>query len=131
MIYVYRILLLYPQSRYDEIEAWYASQFPGAGDLLTPIGTKDAEQWYASCFVATVEDVDKWIEVFAANLGPDVPLDFTELPRLNQRALLAGLQTAALANMGIYVDGCFNDQGEMCDYSAALNTLGIELNEVN
>lgn len=124
--HVYRILILYPQSRFEEIEQWYASQFPGAGELLTPAGTKDAEQWYAASFVATVADVDKWIHVFHANLGPNVPLDFTELPRLNQRALLAGLQTAALATMGIYVDGCFNDESEALDFEEVKQSLEIQ-----
>lgn len=127
--YTYRILILYPQSRFDEIEEWYEAQFPDAGPLLTSIGTKDSEDWYASCFVATVEDIDKWIAVFHANIGPDVPLSFTSLPRANQRALLAGLQAAALANMGIYIDGCFNDLGEQCDYSAALAAVGVSLHE--
>jgi len=123
--YPYRILLLYPESRVSEIEAWYASQFPNAGGLLTPIGEKNGEDWFASSFVATKNDVEKWLAVFGSNLQADVPPVFVDLPREIQRQWIAGMQTAAAQYLGIWIDAAWNDQGERCDLNAALEAMEV------
>lgn len=123
--YPYRILLLYPQSRVAEIEAWYASQFPDAGGLLTPIGTKDGEEWFVSSFVATKNDVEKWLAVFGSNLQAEVPQGFVDLPREIQRQWIAGMQTAAAQYLGIWIDAAWNDTGENCDVEAALAAMAV------
>ena len=123
--YIYRILLLYPESREAEIEAWYASQFPDNGGLLTPIGTKNGEDWFASSFVATKSDVEKWLAVFGANLQAEVPQGFVDLPREIQRQWIVGMQTAAAQYLGIWIDAAWNDAGENCDVYAALAAMGV------
>ena len=129
--YIYRILLLYPQSRRDEIEQWYAATFPDAGPLLTPCGTKGDEDWYAASFVATKADVTQWLAVFGANLGVEVPAGFVDMPRQVQRQWIDGVKSAAIENLGIYVDSAWNDQGEMVDYYAALQSMGIVKREID
>jgi len=123
--YPYRILLLYPESRVLEIEAWYASQFPERGDLLTPIGTKNGEDWFASSFVATKADVEKWLAVFGYNLQTDIPAGFVDMPRAIQEQWIAGMKQAAIATLGIYIDATWNDQAMSCDVQSALTAMGV------
>lgn len=123
--YIYSILLLYPQSRYDEIETWYQSQFPNAGSLLTPVGEKNGEQWFSSHFVATKNDVEKWLEVFGHNLGVEIPTGFVDLPRSQQMQWIEGMQQAAIENLGIYVAGAWNDEGQLCDLDEALLVMSV------
>ncbi|HRF02362.1 MAG TPA: hypothetical protein PLI18_17750, partial [Pirellulaceae bacterium] len=67
--WTYRILLLYPESLRAGVEAWYASEWPDAGTLLTPCGTKDGEAWYVSSFVARRSDLERWIGRFEDSVG--------------------------------------------------------------
>jgi hypothetical protein len=123
--WTYAILLLYPEARRETVEAWYASEFPGAGELLTPIGKKAGEDWYAAHFVAKKEHATKWLEVFAATVGGTVPDGFVDLPRETQRTLMQQFSTAASQAIGISFTACFNDEGERIDHNAAVESLGI------
>ena len=123
--HVYRIMLLYPESRRQEIEDWYAIEFHGQGTLLTPIGTKNGQQWYATSFVATKSDVEKWLARFGSELQTQIPIGFVELPREIQRQWIDGMKSAAMQALGIYMDACWNDLGEWLDIGQAINALGI------
>lgn len=123
--YIYRILLLYPQSRRQEIEDWYASEFHGQGTLLTPIGTKNGEQWYATSFVATKSHAEKWLARFGSELQTQIPIGFVELPREIQRQWIDGMKSAAMQALGIYIDAAWNDLGEWIEIEPVLDSLGI------
>jgi hypothetical protein len=123
--FIYRILLLYPESRKQEIDTWYSEQFPDAGDLLTPCGTKDGEDWYVTSFVATKADMAKWMGRFGNEIQTPIPDGFLDFPRSNQMGALDGFRQAAQQHLGIWIDACWNDEGQMCDYEAALTAMGV------
>lgn len=124
--YVYRVLLLYPESLRAGVEAWYASEWPDAGELLTPCGTKDGEKWYVSSFVARRSDLERWIGRFENSVGQSVPAGLLDMPRDAQRAVMAQLAIAALATVGVAFSVVFNDQGESIDHLAVMAAHGID-----
>lgn len=124
--YIYRVLLLYPESRKPEIDQWYTEQFPNSGSLLTPCGTKESEDWYVTSFVATKADMTKWMGRFGSEIQTPIPDGFLDYPRATQIAALAGFRQAAQQHLGIWIDACWNDEGQQCDYEAALSSMGVE-----
>jgi hypothetical protein len=125
-LWVYRILLLYPESRRAGVEAWYQSEWPDAGELLTPCGTLDSEAWYASSFVARRSDVERWMTIFAASVGQPAPDGLLDLPRPTQRVIMQSMAIAAQQAIGIVFRAAFNDEGESVDHHALMADLGIE-----
>ena len=123
--WVYRILLLYPESLRIGVEAWYASEWPDAGDLLTPCGTKNGESWYVSSFVAKRADVERWLAVFAESVGQAAPEELLDAPRDYQRITMLQMANAAQQTLGFIFRGCFNDEGEMIDHRPLMEAEGI------
>jgi len=123
--YIYRILLLYPESRRAEIDDWYESQFPDAGELLSYVGVRDQVQWYVASFVATRHDITRWLARLTSELGATAPEGFVDLPRETQRQWIDGMRTGAMQALGIYIDAAWNDVGDRVDFDLALQSIGI------
>jgi hypothetical protein len=124
--YIYRVLLLYPESRRDGVEAWYQSEWPNAGELLTPCGVKNGESWYVSSFVAKRSDVDRWLTIFAQSVGQEAPEGLLDLPREAQRYAMQQMALAAQQAIGIVFRAAFNDIGESVDHHALMAEIGVE-----
>lgn len=123
--WIYRVLLLYPEHRRNGVEAWYQSEWPDAGRLLTPCGTLNGEEWFVSSFVAKRSDVERWMTIFAASVGQPAPEGLLDLPRPVQRVAMQQMATAAQQAIGIVFRAVFNDLGESIDHHALMAELGI------
>lgn len=124
--WIYRVLLLYPESRRAGVEAWYASEWPDAGELLTPCGSKAGESWYVSSFVAKRADVERWLAVFAQSVGQEAPEGLLDLPREAQRYAMQQMAEAAQEAIGIVFRAAFNDMGESIDHHSLMAEIGVE-----
>jgi hypothetical protein len=124
----YKILLIYPASKKQEIETWYQTQFPTSGPLLSKLNT-DSGEWYASSFSASKQEATKWLQVFGRNLGTTIPENFVELPNEVQLQWIAQMQTIAQQTLGIWIDAIFHEKGKYCDLSRGLTTMNIQLVE--
>ena len=123
--YVYRVLLLYPESLRAGVEAWYASDWPDAGELLTPCGARNGENWYVSSFVARRVDLERWIGRFEQSVGQSVPAGLLDMPRETQRLVVQQLSAAAVATVGVAFRVAFNDEGEAIDHREVMTQLGV------
>ena len=123
--YVYRVLLLYPESLRAGVEEWYVLEWPDAGELLTLCGSKDGEAWHVSSFVARRSDLERWIARFESSVGQSVPTGLLDMPRETQRIIVQQLSAAAIAVVGVAFRVAFNDDGESIDHLAVMDECGV------
>lgn len=126
---VYKVLFIYPAAQVAGVRSFIEEEIdPGQSEnwihlCLSASGSAPATHGLCE-FHATKEQVNKWLDRFAASVGSAAPEGFVDLPRAVQTAWMTGAQAALLAATGAYFHSVWNDLGETITPAIKATALG-------
>lgn len=111
-LWLYRVFLIVPDERKDDLNAFIKEEFDSADWLVVPLSENGAEpvSHYATCFACTTDQTNKWALRLTTEGGVELPPGFTEFSPDQRIAFMTQANPTLKQLTGVSVHVCRNDQ---------------------
>jgi hypothetical protein len=110
--YLYRVFLIVPDERKDNLNDFIKEEFDSADWLVVPLSETGEEpaSHFATCFACTHAQTDKWANRLANDGGVPLPNGFAQFTPDQRIAFMTAARETLRENTGTIVYVCRNDQ---------------------